>query len=304
MNANHPVARPKRHYTAGEQRIFINRLARTVLLQAFGANEFQDIHLQPPLSPDRSRLYQQDRRKHGPDVNDACLDTSGNTAHQIRDLPWNQSLIVKLAKKAREEVSLSEDPPRFGLEGDVIDWEALFSERIYRIATQVIDSRDTELLQASAYECKKKSSKRRKALQQICTTMIAICRDKNDMDGLLFWQEVLQCTDTLTIHGMSEEEDGNESGEPVKVVLDPPFRHADFRPLFRFVDDLPQIERKVFNNTGRKCTRRIEGGASTTGRTPIQNLPRAYYCPEYLEDARLGWVPEVSVAEGELVIPK
>ncbi|KAJ3969803.1 hypothetical protein EV361DRAFT_827982, partial [Lentinula raphanica] len=89
--------------------------------------------------------------------------------------------------------------------------------------------------------------------------MISVCEASGDKEGLHFWTYILQALDHLSILGMSDEETGfdEDSGEPLKYVYTLPSRHPDFRPLFQYVDNIPDICPNFFSQTGPKRWKRI-----------------------------------------------
>lgn len=91
------------------------------------------------------------------------LDTSPDTAAKMRDAPWNQMVTSFLSVQASERASLR--PGYFGIEERMIDWGALFNERIYRIFLEVAKARagtkDYE------YERKKADSRRRRSREYV-----------------------------------------------------------------------------------------------------------------------------------------
>jgi hypothetical protein len=105
---------------------------------------------------------------YGPDPRHARLDTSAETPSQIRDLSWNRSLVSILAKQARSEVEQSEDSARYGVEDDVNNWQNIFSDRIFRVAIQVIDLRRAQKFGTSPhYQSKKMASKKGSSLKRV-----------------------------------------------------------------------------------------------------------------------------------------
>ena len=104
---------------------YIQQLIRTVLSKAFevsstGLNRIWEIE---PVTPARLKLFSQNPEDHGPTIPGARLDTSGKSVKDMRDSPWNRTLILKLAQNAKERVAMSSDPLKYG---HAINWEPLF----------------------------------------------------------------------------------------------------------------------------------------------------------------------------------
>lgn len=124
--------------------------------------------------------------------------------------------------------------------------------------------------------------------------MIEVCEEKGDIQRAQFWRDVLEAIEVLTVGGMSDEEDGVEGNESVRLVKDVDYRHPDFRKLFRKVDDVRTKNTSIFKNVGRKRMRRVYV-PEMTSRPPPPNMPPSYYRQEYLDSMKQGKVPEVEL---------
>ncbi|KIK58889.1 hypothetical protein GYMLUDRAFT_170312, partial [Collybiopsis luxurians FD-317 M1] len=58
------------------------------------------------------------------------------------------------------------------------------------------------------------------------------CQGKKDSKGFNNWGFILYTVTALQIDGMSDEEDGKEDGQPIRLVLDVNFRCQEFQSLF------------------------------------------------------------------------
>ncbi|KAJ3758820.1 hypothetical protein EV360DRAFT_19848, partial [Lentinula raphanica] len=96
--------------------------------------------------------------------------------------------------------------------------------------------------------------------QHIATKMIVVSRTSSDVEGLQFWSYVLQVLDHLTYLGMSDEETGfdEDTNESLKYVFVLHFRHTDFRPLFHYVDSIPDMYPNFFSQSGPKRLKRVD----------------------------------------------
>lgn len=140
--------------------------------------------------------------------------------------------------------------------------------------------------------------------QAIASVMIEVCDEKGNVQGTQFWRDVLEAIDILTAGGMSDEEDGADGNESVKLVKDMDYRHPDFRKLFKEVDNVRTKNPSIFRNAGRKRMRRVYV-SETTSRPPPPNVPSSYYRQEYLDSMKQGKVPKVKLREDSgLMIPR
>ncbi|THU76150.1 hypothetical protein K435DRAFT_617596, partial [Dendrothele bispora CBS 962.96] len=133
--------------------------------------------------------------------------------------------------------------------------------------------------------------------QELCSVMMNVAIQEGDTERLQFWTEVLQCTQILTADGMSDEEDGEKDGEPVRYVHELDFRHPDLQILFGYLDNIRETENMIFNTVGRKRLCRIHSGLVQSECAPPVDLPPAYYKPSYLQLMTQGKVPSVRLAE-------
>lgn len=134
--------------------------------------------------------------------------------------------------------------------------------------------------------------------------MIQVCEETGEIQRAQFWREVLECVEILTVDGMSDEEDGTEGDESVRLVKDLDYRHPDFRKLFKKVDNVRTKNSSIFKNTGRKRIRRVYV-SEMTSRPPPTNIPSSFCCQEYLDYMRQQLVPNVKLHEDSgLTVPQ
>lgn len=124
--------------------------------------------------------------------------------------------------------------------------------------------------------------------------MVEVCEEKGDAQGAQFWRDVLEAIVVLTVGGMSDEEDGTDGNERVRLVKDMDYRHPDFGELFKHVDNVRIKNTSIFRNVGRKRIRRVYV-SEMTSRPPPPNIPSSYYRPEYLDSMTQGEVPKVKL---------
>ncbi|KAJ3725329.1 hypothetical protein C8R42DRAFT_575756, partial [Lentinula raphanica] len=125
----------------------------------------------------------------------------------------------------------------------------------------------------------------------IATIMSRLCQERNDRQGLAFWDYVMHVVDTLKHDGMSDEEDGEvpmtvgglSRNHGVKKIMVLHWRHPWFSDLFRIVDSAPAIEKLIFHRAGRAHILRIPVDEATF-RPPPVGLSVSYFRPNYLEN--------------------
>ncbi|THV00405.1 hypothetical protein K435DRAFT_657286, partial [Dendrothele bispora CBS 962.96] len=140
--------------------------------------------------------------------------------------------------------------------------------------------------------------------QKIASIMSEHSRKIDDRKGFGFWNTTLNTVNILQADGMSDEETDYEAEEQVKVVKQMVFRHPDLTSLFRHVDSTPRTMKSLFDQGGRKRSRRILSDKPSQ-RLPPPNLPSTFYQPEYLDLMRKGLVPWVAIQENSTIpIPK
>lgn len=138
----------------------------------------------------------------------------------------------------------------------------------------------------------------------IASVMIQVCEEKGEIQRAQFWREVLESVEILTVDGMSDEEDGTEGDESVRLVKVLDYRHPDFRKLFKKVDDVRMKDSSIFRNTGRKRLRRVYV-SEITSRPPPTNIPSSYCCQEYLDYIGQQSAPNVKLHENSgFTIPR
>ncbi|KIK60920.1 hypothetical protein GYMLUDRAFT_167077, partial [Collybiopsis luxurians FD-317 M1] len=89
-------------------------------------------------SPRRLEKFRRNPVKYGPKLVNTRFDKIGSDTDDLLDSDWNQALIHNLSKLAAEIVANCQDPNRFGLNADKINWKKLIRERLYRIFLAVI----------------------------------------------------------------------------------------------------------------------------------------------------------------------
>ncbi|KAK7434700.1 hypothetical protein VKT23_020064 [Stygiomarasmius scandens] len=291
-----------------------NHLVRKLILHAFGVDAIKDVPKQTPVTAERLALFSQHPDVHGPKLDSVALDVSAPTASEMRSLPWNKELIRKMALKAFE---MSRQPEYATALDEDVDWARILDDRLYRVLLEVQLARDSqEPLHGldERYKLKKEKAKLRRCLQekfdrrqQTCSAMMDFAHKQGDVKDLAFWASLLTCTEVLTVNGMSDEEDGIDAGEVIKLVSELDFRHPDFHPIFSLIDSTRESEDEIFTSVGRKRMRRIYTGVTNSDRIPPENLPPSYYRPEYLQHMLLSHDSSVKLAEGNranLLIPK
>ncbi|KAF5342748.1 hypothetical protein D9758_015910 [Tetrapyrgos nigripes] len=245
-----------------------NELARDILKTAFGVNDIKDIPELESVSEERLNRFRDDCECFGPNIPLARLDTSARTATAMRDLPWNQMLISRLAHKA---IDLANDQPADHSSTKLkqypfSQWKKDFALRVYKILLQIQKGRQLGLeegvrLRYNAHKLytRRKTARRKKfqRRQRLCIRMKQVSEQLNDEDGFEFWNDTLRLITSLTEDGMSDEEDAVEGEQRVKAVQRVESRLPAFDNVLEFVDNLQEDEPMVFHSAGRKRLRRV-----------------------------------------------
>ncbi|KAF9060870.1 hypothetical protein BDP27DRAFT_1429586 [Rhodocollybia butyracea] len=176
-----------------------------------------------PVSPNELEMFALNP-VHGPNIQNARLDTTGKTLKEMKSSSWNQILISKMAQHAETLAMHSNNPEQYGYPSTIIQWDKLFEDRIHRILRDVAaHGSDTPAVLSV-----KKQLRSIRAWEQNVVTESEVkasnCNIGTTGDGDNAWGFILYAVGALEIDGMSYEEDGKEDGKTVKEVLDLDFR--------------------------------------------------------------------------------
>lgn len=83
------------------------------------------------VSPDRLHLFLQTPSQYGPKSGEMIFDTSPNSPSEMANAPWNRTIVHQLASRAQE--AFDQNPGLYTSGNEIIDWNSLFKERVYRI---------------------------------------------------------------------------------------------------------------------------------------------------------------------------
>ncbi|KAJ3715433.1 hypothetical protein C8R42DRAFT_645832 [Lentinula raphanica] len=258
------------------------KLVRELLLTSFEVGSLSHIRDLEPVARSALESFDSDPELT-PSLSGAQLDLSGETLISLKESSWNQSLIYQLARRAQAMAEHSENHEQYELPNEDIHWDNLCKDRIHRILREIHQQRtmNSDISSASA---KRQHSVRTwfqklNRRQKIAVLAEQACQEKGDIEGKESWGFLLYAVGSLQVDGMSDEEDGEEDGNPVRLVLDVAFRRKEFRPLFRFIDsDKAGIEK---GQGGRKFRKRVEiSKVSHTQRVP-SNIRDAFLSPDY-----------------------
>ncbi|KAJ3831767.1 hypothetical protein F5878DRAFT_667222 [Lentinula raphanica] len=277
--------------TPGEKHV-ANKLAgdlvREMIRNSFAATSLEHISELEPVSLDsldRFRICPD----QGPTLTKAQLDTSGRNLSELKQSPWNQDLIYKIARQA-ESISQSTDSGSGGVLEPLQpgEWDKLVADKIYRILRKICSHKSPDDTSAAKHSRSLRVWKMTRR-QTIATIEQQGCKDKGDIEGSECWGFILYAVTVLGIDGMSdEEEEEEENGEKVKSVLDVGFRRPEFRTLFRSVDARDMAK----GQGGRKRQRRVEV-SKMVERQPPRNVPRIFLSPGFRNDSNA--VPQASI---------
>ncbi|KAL1724674.1 hypothetical protein EV714DRAFT_222618, partial [Schizophyllum commune] len=285
-------------------------LVRQVLREFLGIVHIKDAWLEPACSAQRLAIFRSNPMAEGPKLTEVPLrlDTSPSTLKEMHDSPWNQAIIQLLATKASQ---LAIDHPalrRWDLLSNV-DWASQFRRRVYAIlgdyrrARPVSPEETLQLVHArmeSTYAQYQDSRMKRRirewkydvryavasGMAQTGRTLIQSCHDdvaKLAREQLPWWEEARRALELLTEHGMSDEEEGYEGEEPIRIVKGIKFRNPKLCNFLDTLDDVRAAETDIFPAVGRPRRRRIRVPAFSD-QVPPHGLPKAFYRPGYLQE--------------------
>ncbi|KAI5896178.1 uncharacterized protein SCHCODRAFT_02492533 [Schizophyllum commune H4-8] len=311
FNVSGPSAKaPELSLEGLDMKTCIADFVRRLLREALHINNLKDAWKQPSCSQERLAAYRQDTVAAGPNLTEGPirLDTSAGTLLHMKWSPWNLDVISLLARKARCDAE-RHLILRHCKELDVIDWEGLCRDRVHTILGDChrgrprSETESPELAQQRMDLSYAKnallSSKRRirawkydvrcsiaagmlqsgQALSQGRNPDIAA----NAKDQTMWWAEACAALHLLTEDGMSDEEDGYDGDEQVRVVQDIRYRSLRLRNFLATVDEARIAEKLIFPMIGRSRRRRVYV-SSMVDREPPRGLPLAFYKGEFLRE--------------------
>ncbi|KAJ3816388.1 hypothetical protein EV361DRAFT_955777 [Lentinula raphanica] len=223
----------------------------------------------------------------------AQLDLSGETLISLKESSWNQNLIYQLARRAQAVAERSETRNLYLLPKEEISWDELVKDRIHRILREVHHQRttDSDISKKRSRSVRLWKHNRRQSLAVLAGQA---CQEKGDTEGEDSWGFLLCAIGSLQVDGMSDEEDGEEDGNPVRLVLNAAFRRKEFRPLFRFIDSNPAGIEK--GQGGRRFKKRVEIAKEVSpSRKLLNTIPSAFLSPAYQSQGYQGAAKDVEV---------
>lgn len=121
--------------------------------------------------------------------------------------------------------------------------------------------------------------------------MIEISEERNDPEGVAYWQYALDLVETLGVAGMSDEEEGVRETqfanggmrtENVNRVLSLDWRHPEIRPFLEGVDQTKGLEATIFRRGKREAIPRVRVEEEGK-RPPPTRLPQGVFDEDYLK---------------------
>ncbi|KIK50824.1 hypothetical protein GYMLUDRAFT_182213, partial [Collybiopsis luxurians FD-317 M1] len=131
--------------------------------------------------------------------------------------------------------------------------------------------------------------------KKITAAMIEVCKDRNDHEGVTFWEWVLVLLDRAGHDFMSDDEDitvldrtdGKRTiARHIKQVTLLKWRHPYFLKLFRFIDAILGIENMVFQQHGKAPMERVRTSQVSSWPAP-PGRPPSFYAPIFLASLTL-----------------
>ncbi|KAJ3749307.1 hypothetical protein DFH05DRAFT_1520921 [Lentinula detonsa] len=265
-------------------------LVREIIRKSFAATSLEHISELEPVSADTLHHFRT-CPEQGPTLSNAKLDTSGKNLSEIKQSPWNQALIYRIARQAESVAQNTHSRSGSKEPLQQSEWDKLVADKIYRILRKACSHKrtdDTYLAKHSRSLRDWKMTRR----QTIATIEQQDCKDNGDIEGYECWGFILYAVTVFGIDGMSDEEDDEENGEKVKSVLDVGFRRPEFRTLFRSVD----IRHVAKGQGGRKLQRRVEVSKMVERQLP-RNIPCVFLSPGFQSSSNA--IPQEAIIQLE-----
>ncbi|KIK52573.1 hypothetical protein GYMLUDRAFT_251069 [Collybiopsis luxurians FD-317 M1] len=208
-------------WTAKEQVRQSNKMVRTQLHEMLNVRRSKDIVGRDGIEtkdPDRLALLEKDPNKYGPKIHCSFLDTSGSTINDLMDSDWNQWFILTLGNMCKAIADASCNPDRFMK----MDWQALAQDKVYQACLDVVKLKpqpgETVKQALARYmgrycdllERAQNTQSRHTKFdlhKKITAAMIEVCKDRNDHEGVMFWEWVLVLLDHAGHNFMLDDED-------------------------------------------------------------------------------------------------
>ncbi|KIK50650.1 hypothetical protein GYMLUDRAFT_182456, partial [Collybiopsis luxurians FD-317 M1] len=123
--------------------------------------------------------------------------------------------------------------------------------------------------------------------KKITAAMIEVCKDRNDHEGVTFWEWVLVLLDCAGHDFMLDDEDMTRTiARCIKQVALLKWRHPYFLKLFRFIDVILGIENMVFQQHGKAPMERVRTSQVSSWPAP-PGRPPSFYAPIFLASLTL-----------------
>ncbi|KAL1749739.1 hypothetical protein FB107DRAFT_225010 [Schizophyllum commune] len=232
------------------------------------------------------------------------LDDRGERLADLKASPWNCTVISLLSEKVHADAQshvMTTQTSNF----DGIDWGEEVRRRIYPILSDMYAARrskeasqDVGLQMVARYSKRLDRNFQRRIRQWKFDNRLAIAHnmlsaigvlaksgrtDSNNVaqDQLPFWRDAYVAVQLLGVDGMSDEEDGYDGDEEIRLVHDITFRHPRLRRFLTTVDGARLLETVVTPTNGRRRRRRVYIG-DLRDRDPPAGLPSVFYRDGYL----------------------
>ncbi|KIK64578.1 hypothetical protein GYMLUDRAFT_241116 [Collybiopsis luxurians FD-317 M1] len=224
----------------------------------------------------------------------AKLDTLGQTAAKAKSSDWNLILISILVDHAKSQAAQARNPIEYSHPDHVVPWEELIASRINRILDDLyrshprgdedsgtVEVRMKSRAQANGLASRRQATRLWKFKRRLKQGSIeqGKCNDAGDNEGEQHWEFVVFATSVLEVQGMSDEEDGEENGDAIRLVSDVSFQHREFRSLYCHSDTVGNMGEDGFGiPSGCKFKKRVDILESVDRPLPAQ-LPDAFRKP-------------------------
>ncbi|KAL1697921.1 hypothetical protein EV121DRAFT_274774, partial [Schizophyllum commune] len=279
-------------------------LTRSVLRDALGVAHLKDAWRQH-CSQAQLDAFKSNSTAAAPNVTSGALrlDDNGNRLAELKSSPWNCAAISLLVKKL--QVKAKEYAVQARMEDwNGVDWDEEVTSRIHAVladmyrAKQPDFSKDVDSQMTLKYDKHLARSSRRRVRQWKFDTRLAVAHNMlraarvlSELDQadavsiaqiqLPTWEEAVIAMELLDVDGMSDEEDGRDGDEAVRLVYDVAFRSPRLRRFLLALDEAREAETAIFTTVGRRRRRRVYV-EEMYDREPPTGLPSVFYRDGYL----------------------
>ncbi|KAL1657727.1 hypothetical protein GGF50DRAFT_29792, partial [Schizophyllum commune] len=285
-------------------------LVRQVIRDCLGIVRIKDAWMRPTCSTQRLAAFRSNPTAEGPKSAEAplLLDTSATTLKAMKNSPWNEAiihvLVLEVSQLAGQHAALSQWEYLH-----MIDWESQLRRLVYVILGDYHRARSLSSLESpesiharmEAHYSRHLSQRVGRRIREwkydvhcaVAASMVQAGRVLLEADSdavvsrardqLPWWEEACRALELLTQNGMSDEEDGFDEDEPIRLVRDIKYRNPQVGRFLETLDQARVSETAIFQAVGRSRRRRVKVPLLIE-REPPPGLPMSFFRPGYLQE--------------------